>query len=67
MASEHLYKGPPRVDICANQHKQEWETYQGGNRAILVQCPARRTKQKVNDKGCRCGEDLDKAKKANRA
>ena len=25
-----------------------------------------RTKQKVNNKGCRCGEGQDKAKKANR-
>jgi integrase len=34
--------------------------------AILAQCPICRTKQKVNNKRCRCGGDLDKAKKANR-
>jgi hypothetical protein len=34
--------------------------------AILAQCPTCRTKQKVNNKEGRCGEDLDKAKKANR-
>ena len=33
---------------------------------ILSQCPTRLTKQKVNNKGGSCGEDLDKAKKANR-
>ena len=34
--------------------------------AILAQCPTRLTKQKVNNKGGRCREDQDKAKKANR-
>jgi integrase len=34
--------------------------------AILAQCPICRTKQKVANKRCRCGEDMDKAKKANR-
>ena len=34
--------------------------------AILAQFPTCRTKQKVANKRCRCGEDLDKAKKANR-
>lgn len=33
---------------------------------ILAQCPTCRTKQKVANKRCRCGEDMDKAKKANR-
>ncbi len=27
--------------------------------AILAQCPTCLTKQKVNNKGVRCGEDLD--------
>ena len=34
--------------------------------AILAQCPTCRTKQKVANKRCKCGEDMDKAKKANR-
>jgi hypothetical protein len=34
--------------------------------AILAQCPTCRAKQKVYNKRCRCGEDLDKAQKANR-
>ena len=42
--------------------KQSLEGYM----AILAQCPTCRTKQKVNNYQCRCGEDLGKAKKANR-
>jgi integrase len=34
--------------------------------AILAQCPICRTKQKLSNKKCKCGEDLDKAKRSNR-
>ena len=32
--------------------------------AILAECPACHKKQKAKNKLCKCGEDLDKAKKA---
>jgi hypothetical protein len=34
--------------------------------AILAQCPVCRVKQKISNKRCRCGEDMDKAKKGKR-
>ena len=34
--------------------------------AILAECPACHKKQKAKNKFCKCGEDLDKAKKSKR-
>ena len=34
--------------------------------SILAECPACRNKQSVKNKKCKCGEDLDKAKKSKR-
>ena len=34
--------------------------------AILAECPTCHTKQKVKNKVCKCGEDLDKAKRSKR-
>jgi hypothetical protein len=34
--------------------------------AILGECPICRKKQRIKNKVCKCGENLDKAKRSNR-
>ena len=56
------------VDLVLAKYAKEFKKTKkgGGIMAVLAECPVCHRKQSAKNKNCKCGEDLDKAKRSKR-